>query len=103
MYEWKFLVQLHPLNNTKISNYLNHDPKFNGVLSKTNLPKIKGEAYVINFDDENSKETHWVSLFIDKNTAVYFDSFRIECIPQEVLNEIKDKSITHNIFRIQDN
>ena len=48
-----------------------------------------------------SKGTHWVSLFIDKNTAVYFDSLRIEYIPQEVLNQIKDKSITHNIFRIQ--
>ena len=30
----------------------------------------------------------------------YFDSFRIEYIPQEVLNKIKDKSITHNIFGI---
>ena len=30
------------------------------------------------------------SLFIDKNTAVYFDSFGIEYIPQEVLNNIKD-------------
>ena len=27
----------------------------------------------------------------------------IEYILQEVLNKIKDKSITHNIFRIQDN
>ena len=53
--------------------------------------------------DKNSKGTHWVLLFIDKNTAVYFDSFGIEYIPQEVLNKIKDKSITHNIFRIQDN
>ena len=44
-----------------------------------------------------------VSLFIDKNTTVYFDSVGIEYIPQEVLNKIKDKSITHNIFRIQDN
>ena len=26
-----------------------------------------------------------------------------EYIPQEVLNIIKDKSITHNMFRIQDN
>ena len=40
---------------------------------------------------------HWLNL------AVYFDSFGIEYIPQEVLNKIKDKSITHNIFRIQDN
>ena len=35
--------------------------------------------------------------------AVYFDSFGIEYIPLEVLNKIRDKSITHNIFRIQDN
>ena len=43
------------------------------------------------------------ALFIDRNTAVYCGSFRIEYIPLEVLNIIKDKSITHNIFRIQDN
>ena len=59
--------------------------------------------YVINLDDKSSKETHWVSLFIDRNLAVRFDSFEIEYISQEVLNKIKDKSITHNIFRIQDN
>ena len=34
---------------------------------------------------------------------MYFDPFEIEYIPQEVLNKIKDKSITHNIFRIQHN
>ena len=44
--------------------------------------------------------THWVSLFINKNLAVYFDSFGIQYIPQEVLNKSKDKSITHNVFRI---
>ena len=52
---------------------------------------------------KKSKETHWVSLFIDRKTAVYFDSFGIEYIPLEVLNKFKDKSITRNIFRIQDN
>ena len=35
--------------------------------------------------------------------SIYFDSFGIEYIPPEVLNRIRDKSITHNIFRIQDN
>ena len=33
---------------------------------------------------------------------VYFDSFGTENIPQKVLNKVKDKSIPHNIFRIQD-
>ena len=48
------------------------------------------------------KGIHWTSLFIERNTAVYFDSFETEYIPQEVLNKIKDKSITHYIFRIQE-
>ena len=43
-----------------------------------------------------------VSLFVDKNTAVYFDSFWIDYIPQEVLSKTKDKAINNNIFRIQD-
>ena len=34
---------------------------------------------------------------------MYFHSFGIEYIPQEVLNKIRDKSIIHNIFRIKDN
>ena len=41
------------------------------------------------------------SLFIDRNTALHFDSLGIEYIPQEVLSKIKDKTITHNIFAIQ--
>ena len=59
--------------------------------------------YVTNLDDKNSKRSHWVSLFIDRNLAVYFDFFGIEYIPQNILNKIRYKSITRNIFRIQDN
>ena len=43
-----------------------------------------------NLDDKKSKGTHWVPLFSDRNTTVYFDSLGIEYIPQEVLNKIKD-------------
>ena len=32
---------------------------------------------------------------------MYFDCFGIEYILQEVLNKIKDKSVSHVIFRIQ--
>ena len=43
---------------------------------------------MINLNDKNSKRIHWVSLFIDRNTDVYFDFFGIEYIPQKVLNKI---------------
>ena len=57
---------------------------------------------MINFNDKRSKGAPWFLLFIDRNTAVYFGFFGIEHIPQEVLKKIKNKSITQNIFRIQD-
>ena len=59
-------------------------------------------TYVINFEDKKNKGTHPVSLFIDRNTAVYFDSLEIEYIPQEVLKKMKDKSVTYIIFGVQD-
>ena len=43
-----------------------------------------------------------MSLFIDKNTAVFFDSFGVKYIPEQVLSKMKDKVIAHNIFRIRD-
>ena len=62
----------------------NYKLRFSGVFSRDNLPRTKV-----------------ASLLHSKYTAVYFDSFGIEYIPQELLNKIKDKSITHDIFRIQ--
>ena len=50
----------------------------------------------------NIIKEHWVSFFIGRNLVVYFNSFGIKYTPQEVLNKITDKSITHNMFRIQD-
>ena len=73
------------------------------IFSRDNLPIMKDEAYVISLDDKQSRGTHWVSLFVYRNEAVYFDSLEIEYIPQKVLKKIKCKSITRNIFRIQSN
>ena len=94
----KILVPLHPLNNIEITNYFNYEPRFNGVFSRKSLPRIKDAAHAINLDDKKSKGTHWVSLYIDRNTAVYFYSFGIEYITLEVLNKFKDKSVTRNIL-----
>ena len=44
-----------------------------------------------------------ISLFINRYSAVYFNSFGIEYILKEILNKVSDTSITPNIFRIQDN
>ena len=60
------LVSLYPLKKIEISNYFNYKPRFNGVFSANNLSRVKDGSYVINLNDRNSKETHWISLFIIK-------------------------------------
>ena len=47
------------------------------IFSRDNLPTMKDEAYVISLDDKQSRGTHWVSLFVYRNEAVYFDSLEI--------------------------
>ena len=98
-----FVVSLVALSKIEIAYYFKYKPRFNDVFSRNNLPRIKDEPYVKSLNDKNCTGTHWVSLFIHKKVAIYFDSFGTEYIPQELLNKIKDTSITHNTFRMQDN
>ena len=44
----------------EITQYFNYKPRFNGVFSRNNLPRIKDGVYVINLDDKKSKATDWV-------------------------------------------
>ena len=65
--------------------------RFEGVLAREYLSKKKDGGF-INLDNKEITETHWTSLFFDKNIPAYFDYFIIEYIWQEVLK--KDKSLT---------
>ena len=45
------------LNNFEMQNYYQNEPKFNGVHSRDNLPKIKDGVYV-NVDEYSDVGTH---------------------------------------------
>ena len=93
----------HPLTNFEIQKYYKNEPRFNGVYSRDNLPKIKDGAYVINLDEYSDIGTHWVALYVqnNNNSVIYFDSFGVEHIHKEIKAFIKNKNIKTNIFRIQ--
>ena len=57
------------------SKYFNYEPRFNGVFSRDNLPRIKDETLLLNFDDKQSEGTQWVLFSVDRNTTVCFDFF----------------------------
>ena len=48
-------------------------------------------------------ELHYLLIERQLYISFFFFFFGTAYIPQKVLNKIKDKLITHNIFRIQDN
>ena len=108
-----FLIPPHPLTNFEIQKYKN-EPRFNGVFWRNNLPKkIKDGAYVINLDEYADVGTHWIALFCNRNEIVYFDSFGVEHILEEIKEFInrcslnsspsQNKNIKTNIFRVQSN
>ena len=92
----------HPLTNFEKQKYYQNEPRFNGVYSRDNLPKIKDGAYIINLDEYSDIETHWVALYVNNNSVTYFDSFGVEHIPKEIKAFIgRSLSITRNNFRMQ--
>ena len=91
----------HPLTNFEIQKYYQNEPRFNGVYSRDNLPKIKGGIFVINLDKYSNIGTHWVALYVRNNDIAYFDSFGVEHIPEETKAFIGNKNIQKKIFRIQ--
>ena len=53
-----FLILPHLLTNFEIQKHYQDEPRFNGVYSRDNLPKIKDGAYVINLDEYSDIGTH---------------------------------------------
>ena len=99
-----FLMPPHPLTNFEIQKYYQNEPRFNGVFSRNNLPKkIKDGTYVINLDEYADVGTHWIDLFCNKNEIIYFDSFGVEHVPEEIEKFVRNKNIINNIFRVQAN
>ena len=109
----------HPLTNFEIQKYYQNEPRFNGVYSRDNLPKIKDGAYIINLDEHYDTGTHWIALWTNNNNVTYFDSFGVQHIPKEIKEFIncrslnsstsyrplssasQNRNIITNIFRIQ--
>ena len=99
----------HPLTTFEIQKYYQNEPKFNGVCSRDNLPnKIKDGTYIIKLDEYSDIDTIWISLCVENNDIIYFDSFGVEHIPKEIIKFIDHPSSSallkkniSNIFRIQ--
>ena len=58
---------------------------------------------MINFDEYVDVGTHWIALFCNRSETVYFNSFGVEHVPEEIKEFVGNKNIIANIFRVQAN
>ena len=94
-----FLIPPHPLTNFEIQKYYQNEPKFNSIYYRNDLPKkIKDRVYLINLDEYADVGTHWIALFCNRSDIVYFDSFGVEHVPQEIKEFVGNKNIIANIL-----
>ena len=82
--------------------YYQNKPKFNGVYSRSNLPKIKDEAYVINIDEFKSIGIYCIALYVNDINIICFDSFGVEHVPKKIKKFIGNKNVITNIYIIQE-
>ena len=95
----RFLMPPHPLTNFEIQKYYENGSRFNGVFSRDNIPKkIKDGAYIINLDEYIGVGTHWIGLFCNRSEIIYFDSFGVEHVLEEIKEFMGNKNIKANIF-----
>ena len=93
-----FLMLHHPLTNFKIQKYYKNEPRFNCVFSRNNLTRKMKDGEYANLDEYADVVTHWIALFCNRNEIVYFDSFGVEHVPEEIKKFIGNKNIKANIF-----
>ena len=91
----------NPLTNFEMKKCYQNEPRFNGVFSRDNVPKIKDGTYIINLDGYSDIGTHWLALYVHNNDVTFFDSFGEEHVLKEMRTFINNKNIKTNIFRIQ--
>ena len=63
------------------------------VFSRDNLPKRKKDgAYVMNLDEYADIGTHLIALLFHRSEIVYFDSFGVEHVPEEIKECVCNKN-----------
>ena len=61
----------HPLTNFEIQKYYQNKPRFNGIYSRNDLPKIQDGEYVINLDEYELIGVHSIDFYANIDNLTY--------------------------------
>ena len=81
--DWDSITS-HPLPNFEIENYCQNERKFEGIYSRSSLPKKKVGSYVMILDGYKLIGTHLIALYANVDNVTYFDNAGVEYIQKKV-------------------
>ena len=78
----------------EIQKYYQNEPNLMVIIQEIiYLIMEKDGAYVLNLDEFQSIESHWIDLYVNRINATYVDGFGVEHVPKEIKNFIGHKNI----------
>ena len=95
------------MDTLQINNHFHNCSRYLGTFARDqNKPMlIKNSGIIINTDKWNEPGEHWVAIYLDSNgVAIYFDSFGLPPIHEEIVNylkEISPRGFYHNTITLQ--
>ena len=94
------------MNSREIEKILHSEKSFMGCFAFDNLPKFPKlfpAKIIINTGSVNSEGDHWISMIMTSKICLYFDSFGLPVLNQEILNwlERKYNRLTYSDICIQ--
>ena len=97
-------MKLHALSNIEIDNYFKDEPLYGGCYANNNLPKLENKIYIINYDDDGEKGSHWVCISnLHTDYIIYFNSFGLPPKDNVLkwIKKAKNKTAVMNDMTIQ--
>ena len=77
---------------------------FKGVFSCDTIPvfgKNSRFSVIVNLSRENQPGSHFISIYVNKTKAYYFDSLGLPCINRDISKYLKQYSVTSNVNQFQ--
>ena len=67
---------------------------------RNNLPQIKCGAHIINLDEYELIETHWIVLYVNAKNVTYLDSFGVKDISIKLNTKLNSNNLD-NLLEIK--
>lgn len=94
------MVLKRGLTAYEINEFLIGETNFIGCFPSDKIPKITKYpcSLIINSEKSTHPGSHWLSVFLDEEFSLYFDSFGLPVLENDIFYFLKENSCSKNVI-----